>query len=368
MPRSPSSSPTRWRPTSMGRGTSARPAARATSTTSCSSSGPTGRVLRRRHEGAARLRRRHQDAGEHDRRQQGLDPRQQRARCRVAVGRLAAGQGGDDLFLAADAAAWRRTIRRATRRSTSSRTPRSPARSAMPWCRRQSGACDRLQQGARGRFAPIRRPPTCSCNGRPRRRCRWPASCCPMRCAIPTGCRTSSRSSTGALWPDAKDYLVNLCNSANVGLLDMIMPGWQDYALSLDRMCTSVWAGTDPKAALETAAAEWDQTTERLGADSQKAFYAEYKKLPGSSADHTVETLGHGREALTAPSGGRASASRGRAAPSIVATRQPHGRRPMPPSGDQLRPRRRRAPCGRRLVANGATATSNGCWSRRRCC
>jgi multiple sugar transport system substrate-binding protein len=94
------------------------------------------------------------------------------------------------------------------------------------------------------------------------------------------------------LWPGAKDYLVNLNNSANVGLLDMIMPGWQDYALSLDRMCSSVWAGTDPKAALETAAAEWDQTTERLGADSQKAFYEEYKKLPGSSADHTVETMG----------------------------------------------------------------------------
>ena len=36
----------------------------------------------------------------------------------------------------------------------------------------------------------------------------------------------------------------------------------------IDRMCTSVWAGADPKAALETAAAEWDQTTERLGVDS----------------------------------------------------------------------------------------------------
>jgi multiple sugar transport system substrate-binding protein len=53
-----------------------------------------------------------------------------------------------------------------------------------------------------------------------------------------------------------------------------------------------VWAGTDPKAALETAAAEWDVTTDRLGTDSQKAFFEEYKKLPGSSADHTVEKLG----------------------------------------------------------------------------
>jgi multiple sugar transport system substrate-binding protein len=95
-----------------------------------------------------------------------------------------------------------------------------------------------------------------------------------------------------SLFPSAKEYLVNLCNSANVGLLDMIMPGWQDYALSIDRMCTSVWAGTDAKAALDTAAAEWNTTTERLGVDSQKAFYAEFKKLPGSYADHTVEKLG----------------------------------------------------------------------------
>jgi multiple sugar transport system substrate-binding protein len=96
----------------------------------------------------------------------------------------------------------------------------------------------------------------------------------------------------GALFPTAKDYLRNLNDSANVGLLDMIMPGWQDYALSIDRMCTSVWAGTDPKAALTTAAAEWDAVTQRLGVDSQKAFFEEYKKLPGSSADHTVEKLG----------------------------------------------------------------------------
>jgi len=94
------------------------------------------------------------------------------------------------------------------------------------------------------------------------------------------------------LWPGAKDYLLNLNNSANVGLLDMIMPGWQDYALSIDRMCTSAWAGQDPKTVLETAAAEWDATTQRLGVDSQKAFFVEFKKLPGSSADHTVEALG----------------------------------------------------------------------------
>ncbi len=94
------------------------------------------------------------------------------------------------------------------------------------------------------------------------------------------------------LWPDAKAYLINLNNSANVGLLDPIMPGAQDYFLSLDRMATAVWAGTDPQEALNTAAAEWDDTTDRLGVDSQKAFYAEFLKLPGATAENTVEKLG----------------------------------------------------------------------------
>ena len=96
----------------------------------------------------------------------------------------------------------------------------------------------------------------------------------------------------GQLFDGAKDYLVNLNDSANVGLLDPIMPGAQDYFLSLDRMCTSVWAGADPKGALETAAAEWNDTTDRLGVDSQKAFYTEFLKLPGSTAENTVEKLG----------------------------------------------------------------------------
>jgi multiple sugar transport system substrate-binding protein len=94
------------------------------------------------------------------------------------------------------------------------------------------------------------------------------------------------------LFPSAKEYLINLNNSANVGLLDPIMPGAQDYFLSVDRMCTAVWAGADPEAALKTAATEWDATTDRLGTDSQKGFYAEFLKLPGATADNTVEKLG----------------------------------------------------------------------------
>ena len=118
------------------------------------------------------------------------------------------------------------------------------------------------------------------------------------RCMLPYALRDPYRLSHftselyGELWPDAKDYLRNLNNSANVGLLDPIMPGAADYFQSIDRMATAVWAGADPMEALTTAAAEFDETTDRLGVDSQKAFYEEFLKLPGSTADHTVEKLG----------------------------------------------------------------------------
>jgi multiple sugar transport system substrate-binding protein len=95
-----------------------------------------------------------------------------------------------------------------------------------------------------------------------------------------------------ALWPAAKDYLIGLSNGANTSVVDMIMPGWQDYALSLDRMCSAVWAGTDPEAALRKAAAEWDQVTQKLGTDAQRAAYEQFLKLPGSYGDHTIESAG----------------------------------------------------------------------------
>ena len=94
------------------------------------------------------------------------------------------------------------------------------------------------------------------------------------------------------LWPAAKDYLVTLSNASNGGVVDLVMPGSQDYALSIDQMCTAVWAGTDPEAALKRAAAEWDAITDKIGAAAQRTAYGQFKMLAGSYADHTVESLG----------------------------------------------------------------------------
>ncbi|MDE3175147.1 MAG: extracellular solute-binding protein [Pseudomonadota bacterium] len=119
-----------------------------------------------------------------------------------------------------------------------------------------------------------------------------------VRTMLPYTLRDPYRMSTyksaeyRALWPTAKDYLSNLAECSNSAVVDMIMPGWQDYALSIDRMCTSVWGGADPKTALQKAAAEWDMATQRLGVAAQKAAYQEFLKIPGSYADHTIEKLG----------------------------------------------------------------------------
>lgn len=78
------------------------------------------------------------------------------------------------------------------------------------------------------------------------------------------------------LWPDAPQYLDTLLKGAEVGVHDLGIPGAREYEQSLDRAVTAAYAGTDPKAALDTAAAEWDEITERIGSDVQKAAYDEY--------------------------------------------------------------------------------------------
>jgi multiple sugar transport system substrate-binding protein len=80
-----------------------------------------------------------------------------------------------------------------------------------------------------------------------------------------------------SLWPSAKEYLIALSDAANGSLVDLIMPGAQDYALTLDRMCTAVWAAT-PATALTKANAEWDVVTPRSVCPS--AAREQFLKLP----------------------------------------------------------------------------------------
>jgi multiple sugar transport system substrate-binding protein len=95
-----------------------------------------------------------------------------------------------------------------------------------------------------------------------------------------------------ALWPGAKDYLISLNDAANNAVIDMIMSGAADYANSLDRAMTAIYAGGDIKSGLDGAAKEWDGITQKLGVDNQRKAYAEFLKLPGATADNTVAKRG----------------------------------------------------------------------------
>ena len=50
-----------------------------------------------------------------------------------------------------------------------------------------------------------------------------------------------------SLWPDAPAYLVNYRATRERGTARYGHAGWQDYALSVDRMCSSVWAEPIPR-------------------------------------------------------------------------------------------------------------------------
>jgi multiple sugar transport system substrate-binding protein len=94
------------------------------------------------------------------------------------------------------------------------------------------------------------------------------------------------------LWPGAKDYLRTLAEAANHAVLDPVMTGAADYANSLDRAMTAIYAGKDVKEGLDEAAAEWDRITERLGTDKQRESYQNFLKYPGSTAANTVAKKG----------------------------------------------------------------------------
>lgn len=78
------------------------------------------------------------------------------------------------------------------------------------------------------------------------------------------------------LWPEAPAYLATLKQGAEVGVHDLGIPGAREYEQALDRAITAAYAGTDPQEALDQAASEWDEITDNIGVDEQKAAYDEY--------------------------------------------------------------------------------------------
>jgi multiple sugar transport system substrate-binding protein len=82
-----------------------------------------------------------------------------------------------------------------------------------------------------------------------------------------------------AIWPKAGEYLDMLEEQTNTALLDIIMPGSQEYHNALDQLWGAAQGGTPVEQALADANAAFNEITDRIGRDSQKAAYQEYLKL-----------------------------------------------------------------------------------------
>ena len=85
-----------------------------------------------------------------------------------------------------------------------------------------------------------------------------------------------------ALWAEAKDYLKALQEGANNGLRGLPLLQTDKYEEVLRQSVSRLWAGEDPKAILDSAAAEWDAITEKIGVDKQKAAYADWASKSGA--------------------------------------------------------------------------------------
>jgi multiple sugar transport system substrate-binding protein len=83
-------------------------------------------------------------------------------------------------------------------------------------------------------------------------------------------------------WPTADDYLDTLMAAADGALLDIIMPGSSEYHTAIDQAVTSAQAGTPVAEALATGNAAFNQITDRIGRENQRAAYETFKAMTGS--------------------------------------------------------------------------------------
>jgi multiple sugar transport system substrate-binding protein len=88
-----------------------------------------------------------------------------------------------------------------------------------------------------------------------------------------------------ARWANAGDYLDTLSAIADTALLDLILPGANEYSVAMDQMVTSAQGGTSIEDAIQTANDAFNEITDRVGRDAQKEAYQAFLALPGSYYD-----------------------------------------------------------------------------------
>jgi multiple sugar transport system substrate-binding protein len=85
-----------------------------------------------------------------------------------------------------------------------------------------------------------------------------------------------------AKWPDAKYYLAALKDASKTGLLDLSLIQTDKYEEALRQGISRLWAGEDPKKILDDVAAQWDQVTQQVGLEKQKAVYSAWAAKSGA--------------------------------------------------------------------------------------
>jgi multiple sugar transport system substrate-binding protein len=100
-----------------------------------------------------------------------------------------------------------------------------------------------------------------------------------QRVQLPTALRDPFRDSHftseeyKSRWPEAPQYLAALNEGAINGLLDLSIIQTDRYEEALRQGISRLWAGEDPQAVLDDVAAQWNDITDRIGVDEQKAAY-----------------------------------------------------------------------------------------------
>ncbi|MEQ1882832.1 MAG: extracellular solute-binding protein [Burkholderiales bacterium] len=83
-------------------------------------------------------------------------------------------------------------------------------------------------------------------------------------------------------WPDAKEYLGTLKKASESGLFDLSLIQTDKYEEVLRHGFSRLWAGEDAKAITDDLARQWDEITQRVGVEKQRAVYRAWAARPGA--------------------------------------------------------------------------------------
>ena len=83
-------------------------------------------------------------------------------------------------------------------------------------------------------------------------------------------------------WASAPAYLDTLKAATDGALLDLILPGANEYSVAMDQMVTAALGGMSVADALAQGDAAFNEITDRIGRETQKAAYQDFIALKGS--------------------------------------------------------------------------------------